>query len=279
MILIADSGSTKTDWRLIDKDVVHTFRSKGINPLFNTEDQIIEEINRTDIVKFRSKITTINFYGAGLVNENIKSQANQIFQRLFPFSNSIVVNDDLLGAARSVLGSEQGIACILGTGSNSCFYNGVHIVDKIPALGYILGDEGSGAFLGKSFLNSLFKKDFSVETINAIHAIIDIDMAEVIQHVYKNNLPNRYLASFAKIIKELVQFQEIENLVFNAFSQFIDKNLIKYRGYNEYPIGFVGSVAYHFKDILEKVMSSKGLILGKVLESPMESLLDFHKMN
>lgn len=279
MILIADGGSTKTDWHIIDNDVLHQFHSKGINPFFNTEEQIREEIFASEISNVRTKVKEMHFYGAGMVDDKIKAEAKLIFEGIFTNAEAVTVNDDMLAAARALLGNNSGIACILGTGSNSCLYSGNEIGEKVPALGYILGDEGSGTHLGKAFLNKYFKRGFTDALYAELHAELDLNMSEVITNTYKKQQPNRYLASFTKVIKKYIHKPEIEDLVKQSLNAFIDINLSKYPAYNNQEICFVGSIAYYFKDQLFKVFDERGLKLGKILQSPMEGLVEYHKIN
>lgn len=277
MILIADGGSTKTDWRVLDGDIVHAYYTKGINPFHNNEDQIIEEINKSDLIKIRLSIKEIYFYGAGLVNEGVKNTLKDIFVKLFPTVIKIEVNDDLLAAARSLFNNEKGIACILGTGSNSCFFNGVSIEDKVPALGYILGDEGSGSKLGIKFVNALHKREFSEDLTSELMQESDLEMAIVLENVYKKHLPNLYLASLTKIIKKHIDNTDIYDLVKESLIEFIDKNVSKYKDFKNYNIGFVGSIAYHFEDILIQVLLEKDLQLGKIVQAPIDELITYHR--
>ena len=277
MILIADGGSTKTDWRVLDGDIVHAYYTKGINPFHNNEDQIIEEINKSDLIKIRLSVKEIYFYGAGLVNEGVKNTLKDIFVKLFPTVIKIEVNDDLLAAARSLFNNEKGIACILGTGSNSCFFNGVSIEDKVPALGYILGDEGSGSKLGIKFVNALHKREFSEDLTSELMQESDLEMTIVLENVYKKHLPNLYLASLTKIIKKHIDNTDIYDLVKESLIEFIDKNVSKYKDFKNYNIGFVGSIAYHFEDILIQVLLEKDLQLGKIVQAPIDELITYHR--
>lgn len=278
MILVADGGSSKTDWIVVEKDINHFFHTKGINPFHNSEDQIIKEIHSSDLIKFREHITEINFYGAGLASKEIKDDLSKIFNKLFPFTQRININDDLIAAARALFAEGKGIACILGTGSNSCFFNGQEVVDKVPALGYVLGDEGSGAYMGIRFINAYFKREFSEELINILSKENDLQMNSVLENVYKKPLPSRYLASYTKILKKYEEHAEIHKLIKNSFLQFIDKNVSRYPDSILYPIGFVGSIAFYFKDILEEALKERGLQLGKVIKAPIEELITYHSL-
>ena len=277
MILIADGGSTKTDWRVLDGEIVHAFHTKGINPFHNNESQIIEEINKSDVIKMRSSINEIYFYGAGLVNDNVKSVLTGMFIKVFPFAVKIEVNDDLLAAARALFGNDKGIACILGTGSNSCLFNGFSIEDKVSSLGYILGDEGSGAKLGIKFINAIYKRELSEDLINQLLQEPDLAIETVLENVYKKHLPNLYLASLTKLIIKYIDNSEIYMLVKDSFIEFIDKNISKYSDFKSYPIGFIGSIAFYFKDVLIKVLDEKNLKIGKVVKAPIDQLIAYHK--
>jgi N-acetylglucosamine kinase-like BadF-type ATPase len=277
MYLIADGGSTKTEWRLIKDDRTMSLRTIGINPLFSDKDQIIRVLEESDINLYKAQIDQVYFYGAGLANEALKEILGKIFRQFFSDNTELFINDDLIAAARALFKNKQGIACILGTGSNSCLYSGQQIEDKIPALGYILGDEGSGAAIGKIFINALLKRDFSDELSQILHQSGAFDMNTVIENVYRKPLPNRYLASFTKVIKEHIAHAELEQLVKSAFDDFVFKNLKKYKGNSHLPVGFVGSVAYHFKDILNASLTENGFSEAQIIQSPIDELVAYHK--
>ncbi|MCF8380553.1 MAG: ATPase [Bacteroidales bacterium] len=277
MKLIADSGSTKTEWRLIDEDFSKAFKGQGINPLFLDEASIIHEINTLGLNEYFDEIKEVHFYAAGLALDELKKAFFELFSKIFRSHTKIFINDDLLAASRSLFMNGSGIACILGTGSNSCLFIEGKIKDKIPALGYILGDEGSGADMGKRLVNSLLKKDFESGFRTDLSSRYPLSINDVILNVYKKPLPNKYLASLSKIIKENIESDEMRELVMLSFNSFLTKNLIKYKDYQSYPIGFVGSIAYHFRDILESVMNEAGLKTVKIIEQPIEELAQYHK--
>ncbi len=276
MILIADSGSTKTDWIILDKEKQYRIETRGINPYFNTREMMAEVISSSDLASYFDSLKEIHFYGAGLVTDEVKTQMQQLFKEIFSAAEEVHVYDDLLATARALFQNDAGIACILGTGSNSCFYNGREVGDKVPALGYLLGDEGSGAYMGKTFLNALFKRSLPPSLTKEITQKHGISAAEVLENVYKKPLPNRYLASYTKIINEYIAHPEIEEIVANAFNDFIEKNISRYQDAKKYPIGFTGSVAFHFKEILETQMKKRNLSLHKIIKAPVEQLALFH---
>jgi N-acetylglucosamine kinase-like BadF-type ATPase len=275
MILIADSGSTKTDWRLSDGNSVYSFSSKGINPYFNTPEQIIQELHNSALKEYKSQISVINFYGAGLTGETIKENIKKCFSDFFK-TDDIFVYDDLLAAARALFGDESGIACILGTGSNSCLYIDGVIVDKIPPLGYILGDEGSGADIGKAFLNALHKRKFPEKLREEILKTEDLSQNVILEKVYHQEQANRYLASLTQVMNKYIQHKEVKAIIINAFQDFFKQNISIYKNYNDYKPGFVGSIAFHFSELLAEVAESQNLSLGKIIKAPIDELLNYH---
>ncbi len=277
MLLIADGGSTKTDWRLIKDDVTPSLTTIGINPLFIDKDQVIRVLEESDIIKYKSEIEKVYFYGAGLANDKIKNDLFKIFTQFFGSETEIHINDDMIAAARALFKKSSGIACILGTGSNSCLYNGQTIDDKVPALGYILGDEGSGAHIGKLFINALLKRDFSDELTNKLLLLEELEMGRIIEQVYKRPFPNKYLASFTRIIIQYKEYEELQRIVKLAFNEFITKNILKYRNSSHLPIGFVGSIAYHFSDILNTVLKNYGFSEALIIQSPIDELVAYHR--
>lgn len=276
MILIADGGSTKTEWRLIDKEKSIPLKSAGINPFFNTSQQMMDELTGLEIPVNKDSIQEVVFYGAGLTAGKVQDEMEAAFRLVFKDSR-ISLNDDLTAAARALFTTGEGIACILGTGSNSGLFRNGKMVDKIPALGYILGDEGSGAHIGTGFLNALLKRklplDFSVQLIEKE----GLEMNEVLNKVYRERLPNRYLASLTKIVKENIAIEEIRQIVLNAFSKFIEKNISSYENYRDKNIGFVGSVAWHFQDELKEVLDNYSLTLKKIIKQPIDELVLYHR--
>lgn len=272
MKLIADSGSTKTDWCLFDDEekVKSRFASQGINPFHMSED-IIFGILRNELLPqlgaAGSSIEEIEFYGAGCTVAKIPVM-KALLSEVFPYARNVVVGSDMLGAAKALLGNDEGIACILGTGANSCLYDGEKIVSNVSPMGYILGDEGSGAVLGKTFINELYKGGHT-DFINVFEKETGLSQADIIQKVYREALPNRFLASLSKFIgSHIAEEQWIEDMVVDCFRDFFRKNV---RHYNrrDLSVSFVGSVAYYYKAQLMKAAELEGYKVGKILRQPL----------
>lgn len=277
MMLIADSGSTKTDWAWIENGtIIHRATTTGINPVHQTEEEILAHSTnltpRSTLLIPQTNI--ICFYGAGCIPEK-KGVVEKVLRRVFPEVEKIEVENDLLGAARAVCQHQEGLACILGTGSNSCLYDGEKIVGNIPPLGYILGDEGSGAVLGKLFLNALFKGTLPVSMKEDFLQKSGLTYPEIIQRVYRQSMANRFLASTSLYIYEHLDEPVLRELVKDNFRDFFRKNIAKYQR-PDLSIGAIGSIAYHYRDLLREVAEEEGYTLGKVAKSPMEGLVTFH---
>lgn len=273
MKLIADSGSTKTDWCVFDtdNDTVVRCSTQGINPFHMTEDAILDILRNELLPQIKtlcSSIKSIEFYGAGCTIAKI-TVMEALLTEIFPSAENVIVGSDMLGAAKALLGNNEGIACILGTGANSCLYDGEKIVSNVSPMGYILGDEGSGAVLGKTFINELYKGGHS-DFIYVFEKETGLTQADIIQKVYREPLPNRFLASLSKFIgAHITDEQWIEDMVLNCFRDFFKKNV---RHYNrkDLSVSFVGSVAYYYKAQLEKAAEMEGYKIGKILKSPLQ---------
>ena len=276
MILIADSGSTSTNWVLVENGKsLQSLFTPGINPFYQTEEEISFEISKLLPNVRVDKIQAVYFYGAGCVADKIELVKRAISNSFT--QAAVYVESDLVAAARGLLQHRAGIACILGTGSNSCFYDGQDIVNNISPLGYILGDEGSGAVLGKKFIGDCLKNQIPETLKNAFLQKFDLSTNDIINHVYKQPFPNRYLAQFTPFLAENIAEPAIYNLVFDSFIDFFVRNVMQYDHFEDYPISFVGSIAYYFKDVLEIVAYEFGLKLGEITQSPLEGLIKFHK--
>lgn len=275
-ILIADSGSTKTDWCLLqDKKKKHII-TQGLSPYFYNEEQISEILKKELIPKLKDVVPDeIFFYGTGCsspANSNIVKKAIRRH-----YKTNIKVDHDLMGAAKALCGDEKGIACILGTGSNSCFYNGRKIVKNSPGLGYILGDEGSGAYMGKKVIQYFLYNTFDEDLMERFKAKFNTDAIEILDAVYKRPLPNRYLASYAIFLAENRGHFMIENIIEDGLNDFFFNHIYKYRESWTLPLNFIGSIAYGFKDVLKDLCNSYELQLGRVLKNPMEGLIRYHQ--
>lgn len=276
MILIADGGSTKTEWRAIEggKSVASIF-SAGINPYFLTVEEIYQLIRHDLETLSGSMPEKIWFYGTGCNSDAKNGKVREALATLFPGSN-IFIGSDLLGAARSLCQYKPGIACIMGTGSNSCYYDGTRIVSNVSPLGYILGDEGGGAVLGKKLLSAVLKKQVPAEVIEAFFETYKMSPADILDRVYMKPFPNRFLGQFAKFISANIEFPELREIITNSFEDFILKNILQYPESKEYPVNFTGSISFYFKSFLEERLSSNGLKTGKITLSPADDLVRYH---
>lgn len=277
MILIADSGSTKTDWCLVeDGKIVQQIFTRGINPFYQNETEIKYEINQHLLPQLKhTNINKVFFYGAGCSFSEKKAMISSSLGSVFA-DIMIEVQSDLLGAARALLLKNEGIACILGTGSNSCHYNGSEIVNNVSPLGFILGDEGSGAVLSKIFVADCLKNQVSESLKNAFFDRYGLTPALILENVYKKPFPNRYLAQFTPFLSENINQPEVYNVVFKGFVSFFERNIKQYP-YRELPVSFIGSVAYHFRAVLEEAAKACGVRIGAVVKSPMEGLVEYHR--
>ena len=276
IILIADSGSTKTEWCLINGKTKKTVITQGLSPYFLSAKQI-ELIIAAELVPKLNNIQPdeVFFYGTGCSNADnvklVKSALKKVFK-----TAQVTVNHDLMGAARALCGTEKGVACILGTGSNSCYFNGKKIITNSPGLGYILGDEGSGAYMGKKVIQYFLYNTFDADLMDRFAAKFNTNSDEILSSVYKKPLPNRYLASFAIFLVENRGHYMIENIIEDGFNDFFFNHIYKYKESWTLPIHFTGSIAYGFKDVLKEMCNSYELQLGRVLKKPMDGLIKFH---
>jgi len=276
MILIADSGSTKTEWRLqADKPISHsTCITKGINPFYQTSAEILQSL-KEEYTLNNVKPQAIHFYGAGCANEEKNNIVKDALVEFFGIQD-ITIESDLTGAARSLCQKTEGIACILGTGSNSCHYDGEKVIANVSPLGFIIGDEGSGAVLGKKLMGDILKNQLPQTIIDLFFSEYKTDRAEILDRIYKKTLPNRYLAQYTKFLSKHIHLEELEELVSGAFDDFIKRNLLQYEGIKKLKINFTGSIAHHFRAQLEKALNKHELKLGTISQAPMDGLAQYH---
>ncbi|HRO70797.1 MAG TPA: N-acetylglucosamine kinase [Chitinophagaceae bacterium] len=274
--LIADSGATKAEWTLIDERKNKTILTQGISPYFLNRDQIRELLLKELKPKMKNvRVDEVFFYGTGCANPDNAKLVKNALKDVFPESK-VDVNHDLLAAARALCGHSKGIACILGTGSNSCYYNGKKIVQNSPGLGYVLGDEGSGAYMGKRVLQYYLYNTFDDELKGRFDLKYLTNSSEILENVYKNPLPNRYLAGFVMFLAENRGHYMIENIIEDCLNDFFFTHLCRYKESKLLPVNFVGSVAYGFRDVLQELCNSYEFKLGKVLKKPMSGLIEYH---
>ena len=277
MILLADSGSTKTDWCLVDqKNSVTKVRTAGINPFFQSSEEIANEL-ATHLVPHlpTTHLESVYFYGAGCTKEKSPIVAEAL-KKQFEITGACEVATDMLAAARGLCGHQPGIACIMGTGSNSCAYDGKDITKNVSPLGFILGDEGSGAVLGRTLVGDVLKNQLPKDIVEAFHAEYGLSYADIIDHVYRQKFPNRFLASFVPFLAKHIENKAIFDLVKENFRRFLIRNVKQYQGWEHLPIGFVGSIAYYFQQPLKEALEAEHMTIGKTIQAPMEGLIAYH---
>lgn len=278
MILIADSGSTKTDWTLVGNgsETVCTLQTEGLTPIHQSEEHINAVLMSVShsLSSHLSGLSSVFFYGSGIISSK-KAQMEQLLSQAFAGAQCIEAHGDLLGAARALCGRGAGIACILGTGANSCYYDGCHIVQNTPPLGYILGDEGSGAVLGKLFLNALFKGHLPQSLRDDYLHRVGLTYADIIDCVYRQPMANRFLASTSLYICNHLDCEPLRQLVVANFRAFICKNIAVY-GRRDLPLNAVGSMAWHYREQFSEAALTEGYTVGVLAKSPMDGLIRYH---
>lgn len=275
MILIADSGSTKTDWCVVENgESILRFKTRGTNPFFQTEEEIGKEIEVGLLPSLKGfEPSAIYFYGAGCAFPEKNDMIRRAVNRYLPVP--VEVGSDLLAAARALCGDQSGIACIMGTGSNSCYYDGREIVKNVSPLGFILGDEGSGAVLGKLLIGDVLKDQLPPALKDQFLTQYELTPALIMDKVYRQPFPNRFLAGFSPFIREHLDEPAIWELVTRSFLAFFTRNVKQY-DYFEQPVHLVGSVAWYYQDILKEIAFDLGIRLGTIARSPMEGLVAYH---
>jgi N-acetylglucosamine kinase-like BadF-type ATPase len=276
MILIADSGSTKTEWGTVEKGQLRQMiRTEGMNPCFRSEEEIGSEIQRALLPQLETQpCEALFFYGAGCLPEKIKPMQDLLIERLrIP---TVEVHSDMLGAARGLCQHDPGIVCILGTGSNSCYYNGNQITASVSPLGFILGDEGSGAVLGKLLVGDLLKNRMPAGLKEKFLEQYHLTPAEIIERVYRQPAPNRFLAGLSPFLAQNIDVPPIRELVRNAFRAFLDRNAKQY-DYHRHPVHFAGSIAHYYREILETAVADCGMKPGRIVRAPLDGLVAYHQ--
>ena len=278
-ILIADSGATKAEWCLLTNGDKKTAVTPGLSPYFLTTEAIADLVKQQVVPALqREAVDAVFFYGTGCANPDNARSVKKALRSVFAKAE-IAVSTDLMAAARSLCGCEKGLACILGTGSNSCYYNGKAIAKNSPGIGYVLGDEGSGAYLGKKVVQYFLYDTFDEDLRSRFDAKFVTTPVEILDSVYKKPLPNRYLAGFTLFLAENRGHYMIENIIEDGLNDFFFQHLNKYNEVWKYPVHFVGSVADGFKDVLQTLCASYEFELGKVLKAPMQGLIEYHSEN
>lgn len=280
MKLIADSGSTKTHWYLTKKNILGEFETIGLNPVVLETTEIARSLKEDVLPKMQHQenlVTAVYFYGAGCSSSLHIQQMQESLQAIFPKAKEIQVRNDLWASIYACCSNQPGIACILGTGSNASVFDGQKIVDRLPSLGYMLGDEGSGNQIGKSLLRSFFYREMPTALAADFQKVYALEEHDFVQKLYDSARPNRLLASYAKFASKHRQQPFIQQLLENCFENFLQKQLLKFSNYQHYPIHFIGSIAAAFEDELTKVLRKYQLNKGIVLKSPFPRLLNYHQ--
>lgn len=277
MILIADSGSSKTDWRVIHKDgKVSQHRGAGFNPYYQTTDEMAIQMQDDFLINLKSEIEEIYYYGAGCSSQGRRDEVTSALRPIFP-NAKIEIDHDLSAAAKATCGHKSGIACILGTGSNSCDYDGQKIIDTRPAPGYILGDEGGGGYIGRKFLSDFIHDEMPESIKNEFVERFGLTATMIQEQVYQKSFPNRYMASFCRFITEHKSVRYCYLLYYDSFQDFFKRHVNKYHDYRKKQVNFVGSIAYYNSDVLRKAAYDNEINVNLIIESPIAGLTLYHQ--
>lgn len=277
MILIADSGGSKIDWRLISKDgTISQANSPGFNPYYQPVDDLRVSVRDAIVPKVNCDVEQIFFYGAGVSSEKNQLIVKTALLEFFPGAE-VEIGWDLLAAARALCGREPGIACIMGTGSNSCLYDGENIIDNVANLGWILADEGSGANLGKTLLVDYLRKKLPEDLAASFAERYPYTREQFLEKIYQQERPSAFLGTFTKYIYHHLNHPYCYKLVYNGFSEFFENNVMKYENYQNLKVHFTGSVAFYFSNILRQVANDKGITVKNILEGPIAGLTLYHQ--
>lgn len=277
MILVADSGSSKIDWRLMEPGgTIRQAQTPGFNPYYQPLDHLRTSIRDILMPEITGGVRRIFYYGTGVSSERNQELVRSVFLEFFPDA-TVKIEWDLLGAARALCGHEAGIACILGTGSNSCLYDGENISDQVANLGWILADEGSGTSLGKNLLTDYLRKKMPERLAEQFHQRFPFTREEFLEKIYQQEKPSTFLATFSKFIFQHLKEPYCYQLVYTAFSDFYENNVMKYDGYQKTKVHFVGSIAFYYSDLVRQVANDKGIAVKNILEAPIAGLALYHQ--
>lgn len=279
MLLLADSGSTKTDWRLLSKEgeTLLSLQTKGLNPYFLSEVEMKNELQNQVKSMVTAEVDQVYFYGAGCGQQKKAAGLAKVLNEVFPSEFQAEVAGDILGAARSLFQFESGIPCILGTGANSCEYDGGQIIRRVPSLGYILGDYGSGTVLCKDLLQMLLQNDEAAELRELFFEEHSLDFASVLDEIYNQPLANRFLASFTPFLLKHADHQGVETIIYRNFREFFKHYIVPYRKAGSVaPLAFTGSIAYHFRDYVNEVAAEFNETVQSIQQSPIDGLVKYH---
>ena len=278
MILIADGGSTKADWIAINSDKKEEFRVRtlGLNPAVVAEDELENRIiNMFELIKIKDDVTEIHFYGAGCGTPKPTKILEDVLQKIF-INAKINVAEDMLAAVYAATGKEPGLVCILGTGSNSCYFDGEHVHMKTASLGYILMDEASGNYFGKVLLRDYFYNKMPKAIAEKFNEEFNLEADYIKKNLYRTPNPNMYLASFAKFMFDFKEEKYIKRIIKKGFQEFFKYRILPFNKTAETPLYFIGSIAYYFRESLEKIAKKNNLKVTGIIQRPIDNLLEYH---
>jgi glucosamine kinase len=277
MIIIADSGGSKIDWRFLKKDgTIGQAHSPGFNPYYQPLNHLTSIVEEHLVPKIDEPVDKIFYYGTGVSSEKNVITIQDAFAKYWPKAH-IEIGWDLLAAGRALCGTERGIACILGTGSNSCLYDGKEIIDNVANLGWILADEGSGTYIGKKFIFDYFRKEMPEKLAGQFYQRFPFSREEVLEKVYQGEKPGAFLASFSKFIFQHIDEPYCYKLIYNSMADFCRNNVMKYDDYKNTKVHFVGSIGFYYSDIVRQVANDLGITVKNILEGPIAGLTLYHQ--
>ena len=277
MLLIADSGSTKTQWvQLEGRNRKNDIWSAGLNPYFHNSESM-EAVLQAELIPFlvADFVKEIHFYGAGCSTENNNAMVSDVLKRFF-HKAEVFIYHDILGAGRALFGPEEGIACILGTGCNACYYDGKESHPIVSSLGYLFGDEGAGSNLGKTFMTKYLKNQVPEELRRCFDEKYNFTLEDILNAVYNRPFPNRFLASLSEFLAPNQAHPYVHDLVLYSFNAFFEAQVKQFPGFERQMVSFVGSIAWYYKDILMESIGLNGIRAGKILQCPMDGLIGYH---
>ncbi len=277
MKLIADSGSTKCDWMIVGNNEQSIAKTIGFNPFFHSQDFIISRLKTNNqLMSVKNDIEEIYYYGAGCSSANRNQILINALTTTFSNASVVSVKEDLDGAAYATTGNQPGIVCIIGTGSNSCYFDGVQVHSRIPALGYVLGDEASGSYFGKILLSTFLYGLMPTHLTEAFYKEYRVDKESILFAVYNRPNANVYLASFMKFASAHQQDDWIKTMIYDGLRKFAEIHIISHPEYTSVPVSFVGSIAHYFKDELTRVAHDLGFSIGRIVKKPIDGLAAYH---
>jgi glucosamine kinase len=278
MRIVVESGSTKANWALVNEagNITANFDTMGFNPFFHSSEFISKEIRKNaELAETAASVSEVFFYGAGCSSDHYKQIVAHGLMMVFN-NASIHVDHDLVAAAYATYQGEPCISCIIGTGSNSCYFNGHSLYEEVPALAYILGDEGSGSYFGKRLLADFLYKKLPLEISEDLQETYILSKAIIFENVYQKSHANVYLASFTPFIGKYKTHPHFKKMISEGMKLFLENHVCCYKNYKDLPVHFVGSVAYHFEEILRETAAEMGIRIGEIIKHPVENLVDYH---